>query len=102
MPRASMTPKERRLAVLAHQTPDRLPMDYWATPEATSSLIRHLGVATEREMFDRLHIDYLVNVGRGMRGRLGARHRYLRCATQGCRLWLWPLQRVVQPSTGSF
>lgn len=63
MPRASMTPKERWLAVLAHQTPDRLPMDYWATPEATSSLMRHLGVATEREMFDRLHIDYLVNVG---------------------------------------
>ncbi len=63
MSMASMTPKERWLAVLARDTPDRLPMDYWATPEATRIVMRHLGVATEREMFDRLHIDYLVNVG---------------------------------------
>lgn len=63
MPKESMTPKERWLAVLTRGTPDRLPMDYWATPEATRSLMQHLGTGTEREMCNRLHIDYLVTVG---------------------------------------
>ncbi len=62
MPTETMTPKERWLAVLRRETPDRLPMDYWATPEATTKLMAHLGVATEAEMYDRLHIDYLVTV----------------------------------------
>jgi uroporphyrinogen decarboxylase len=39
----SMTPQERWLAVLNREVPDRVPMDYWATPEATSQLARHLG-----------------------------------------------------------
>jgi len=30
-----MTPKERLLAVLNREKPDRLPMDYWGTEEAT-------------------------------------------------------------------
>lgn len=29
MIRESMTPKERWLAVLRHEKPDRIPMDYW-------------------------------------------------------------------------
>jgi hypothetical protein len=33
-----MTPKERWLAVLNGEKPDRLPLDYWATPEATANL----------------------------------------------------------------
>jgi len=30
-----MTPRERWLAVLERRPPDRVPMDYWATAEAT-------------------------------------------------------------------
>jgi|TARA_B100002003_G_C14036057_1_gene499256 hypothetical protein len=30
------------------------PMDYWSTTEATTLLQRHLGVATDREMLERL------------------------------------------------
>ncbi|MGC9348101.1 MAG: uroporphyrinogen decarboxylase family protein [Anaerolineae bacterium] len=63
MPIETMTPKERWLAVLEGESPDRLPMDYWATPEATEKLKRYLGCATEEEALERLHIDRLVNVG---------------------------------------
>ncbi len=52
-----MTPRERWLAVLTGEKPDRLPMDYWATDEATAKLLKHLGCADEREMCKRLHID---------------------------------------------
>jgi uroporphyrinogen decarboxylase len=38
-------------------------MDYWATPEATDNLMRHLGVSTHEELFDRLHIDRPAGVG---------------------------------------
>ena len=34
MPKETMTPRERWLAVLNGEMPDRLPMDYWATGEA--------------------------------------------------------------------
>lgn len=52
-----MTPRERWLAVLTGQKPDRLPMDYWATDEATEKLLKYLGCADESELFARLHID---------------------------------------------
>ena len=35
MPKETMTSRERWLAVLKHEKPDRIPMDYWATGEAT-------------------------------------------------------------------
>jgi uroporphyrinogen decarboxylase len=57
-----MTPKERWLAVLSRESPDRLPMDYWATDEATQKLMKHLGCAEPGEMFERLHIDRPVRV----------------------------------------
>ena len=53
----TMTSKERWLAVLNRQVPDRIPMDYWATPEATQNLMKHLGCTAEEEVFQRLHID---------------------------------------------
>jgi uroporphyrinogen decarboxylase len=59
----TMTPRERWLAVLRRETPDRLPMDYWATSEATEKVMRHLGCATEAELFETLHIDRPVSVG---------------------------------------
>jgi uroporphyrinogen decarboxylase len=62
MARDSMTPKERWLAVLAGHTPDRVPMDYWGTEEATRSVVRYLGCRTRWQMFERLHIDKVVSV----------------------------------------
>ncbi len=58
----TMTPKERWLAVLRRETPDRMPMDYWGTPEATQKVIAYLGVDDFRQMCERLHIDAPVAV----------------------------------------
>jgi len=63
MPTETMTPRERWLAVLERQTPDRVPMDYWATAEADAKLKAHLGVATDEERDARLHIDRPLTVG---------------------------------------
>jgi uroporphyrinogen decarboxylase len=62
MPKEGMTPKERWLAVLNRERPDRLPMDYWATEEATQRVMEHLGCSDRWEMFERLHIDRPVTV----------------------------------------
>ena len=58
-----MTPRERWLAVLAHETPDRVPTDYWATAETTAMLKSHLCVSSNRELWQRLHIDAVHHVG---------------------------------------
>ena len=52
-----MTPRERWLALLNNETPDRIPADYWATSEVTQRLMRELGCADQDELFDRLHLD---------------------------------------------
>jgi uroporphyrinogen decarboxylase len=62
MTREAMSPRERWFAVLTRRKPDRVPMDYWATPEATGKLLKHLGVGDERALCDRLHIDLPVTV----------------------------------------
>lgn len=58
----TMTPRERWLAVLKREKPDRVPMDYWATPEATAKVMRYLGCESEWAMYERLHIDRVVTV----------------------------------------
>ena len=57
-----MTPRERWLAVLNHDVPDRIPLDYWATDEATQKLIDYLGVKGKGGMYERLHVDAIVSV----------------------------------------
>ncbi|MFO7917899.1 MAG: uroporphyrinogen decarboxylase family protein [Anaerolineae bacterium] len=57
MPKETMTPRERWRAVLERKRPDRIPMDYWATDEAQEKLLTHLGLDSEREMLEWLHID---------------------------------------------
>ncbi|MHB0856956.1 MAG: uroporphyrinogen decarboxylase family protein [Anaerolineae bacterium] len=63
MPVESMTPRERWLAVLRREKPDRVPMDYWTTPEARDKLMRYLRVSSERDLLQRLHIDRPFSVG---------------------------------------
>ena len=57
-----MNSKERWLAVLRRETPDRIPMDYWGTPEATQKVTAYLGVDDYWQMCERLHIDAPVTV----------------------------------------
>ncbi len=63
MPKETMTPKERWLAVLQRQKPDRVPTDYWGTPEINQKMMEHMGCASFREMMKLLHIDNPVSVG---------------------------------------
>jgi len=58
-----MTSKERCLAVLNREKPDRVPMDYWATGEATQKLLKYLGCENTQDMYERLHIDRVMSVG---------------------------------------
>jgi uroporphyrinogen decarboxylase len=64
----SMTPKERWLAVLRGEKPDRLPMDYWGTPEATQKVMAYLSCSSWWELVDMLHLDSPVGVGPGYIG----------------------------------
>jgi uroporphyrinogen decarboxylase len=62
MPKETMTPLERWLAVFKRQKPDRIPMDFWGTPEITQKLVAHLGCSTREEMLKKLHVDFVVGV----------------------------------------
>lgn len=81
----TMTPRERWLAVLTRQKPDRTPTDYWGTKEATANLMKHLGCRTRQQMLRKLHVDFVVGVGPRYRGPklapltdvFGIRYRYL-------------------------
>ncbi len=57
-----MTPRERWLAVLAGEKPDRQPCDYWGTAEVTSRLMKDLGCADERALYERLRVDKLIHL----------------------------------------
>lgn len=59
MPHESMTPRERWLTVLNREKPDRIPMDFWSTPEVIKKLIDHLGCETYEDALKSLHIDFV-------------------------------------------
>jgi uroporphyrinogen decarboxylase len=50
------------MALLDGGRPDRVPTDYWATPEVTKRLLADLGCADTDALFARLHIDGLDSV----------------------------------------
>jgi len=56
MPKETMSARERWLAVLNRQTPDRVPMDIWLTEETARNLQAHMGCDWE-SVLQRLHID---------------------------------------------
>ncbi len=63
-----MTARERWLAVLNREKPDRTPMDIWATEEAWEKLRIYLGLETHRQVCEQLHIDQPLCVGSGYVG----------------------------------
>lgn len=62
MARDAMSSRERWRALFAGERPDRVPTDYWATPEFDRKLRRRLGCRTRRETLDRLGVDYEVRL----------------------------------------
>lgn len=63
MPHETMTSRERWLAVLTRQTPDRIPMDYWATEEMSAKLVKTLGCEDLDQALLQLHVDRPLTVG---------------------------------------
>lgn len=63
MPKDTMTPKERWLAVLQRKKPDRLPMDYRSTREVMDKLMQHMGCESWSLVCRKLHIDQVKHVG---------------------------------------
>ncbi len=57
-----MTPRERWLSVLQKKKPDRVPMDYWGTPETTESLMKHLKCPDQDSLFKKLRVDKISTV----------------------------------------
>ena len=67
-----MKPRERFLATVNHEEPDRVPLDYWTTPQAYEGLRDHLGIVspetqewgimsswkTSEELLKRLNVDF--------------------------------------------
>jgi len=47
--RPALTPIERWRAALRREAADRPPADYWATPEFSAKLVRHLGLSSRAE-----------------------------------------------------
>jgi len=62
MRKETMSPRERWLAVLNRETPDRVPMDIWITPEGAEKLKAHLECDWDT-VLERLHIDTPLCVG---------------------------------------
>jgi uroporphyrinogen decarboxylase len=52
-----MTSRERVLAALAHQKPDRTPRDFWAEPAALNRLMAHMSCNDEETVLQKLEID---------------------------------------------
>lgn len=56
------TPKERWEIVLNGGLPDRVPMDYWGTPEISQKIMRHFQTEDRYELARKLHIDLAYSV----------------------------------------
>ena len=53
----SLSSRERVLAALRHEQPDRTPRDFWAEPLALSRLFAHVGHADKDRLLDALGVD---------------------------------------------
>lgn len=52
-----MTPRERVLAALNHQQPDRTPCDFWGEPPAWQRLLEYVGHTDKHRLLDDLGVD---------------------------------------------
>jgi uroporphyrinogen decarboxylase len=52
-----MTSRERVLAALRHEQPDRTPRDFWAEPPAWQRLFAHVGHTDKDRLLDALGVD---------------------------------------------
>lgn len=65
-----MTSRERVLAVLNRQQPDRIPVDIWLVPELVEKFKLDLGVDHELDIYRKLEVDKIVWLGVPYKGVL--------------------------------
>ena len=53
-----MDAQERVSLALSHKEPDRVPIDYWATPEIDRKLLDHLDLASREELLNHFDVDF--------------------------------------------
>ncbi|MHC4441562.1 MAG: uroporphyrinogen decarboxylase family protein [Planctomycetota bacterium] len=53
-----MDSRERFSLALAHQEPDRVPIDYWASPEINARLLDRFGFKSQEELLQHFDVDF--------------------------------------------
>ena len=53
-----MDSRERVSLTLAHKQPDRVPVDYWATPSVNARLLDRFGLSTQEQLLRHLDVDF--------------------------------------------
>ncbi len=53
-----MDSRERVALALAHEQPDRVPVDYWATSEINARLLQRHGFSSQEELLRHLDVDF--------------------------------------------
>ncbi len=57
-----MNSKQLILAAIDRKRLDRVPCDYWATPEITETLKRYLGIQDDLELWKKLRVDKIISL----------------------------------------
>lgn len=69
-----MSHRDRVMTALAHRAPDRLPRDYWATPEVTARLLDHLSLPDRESLLRHFGFDLRTVEGPACVGQSFRRH----------------------------
>jgi uroporphyrinogen decarboxylase len=43
---------------MAHKQPDRVPVDYWATSEVNTKLLKHFGLSSQEQLLQHFDVDF--------------------------------------------
>jgi len=58
----TMNSKERVLAAISRESLDRIPCDYWGTPEVTDMLKKYFGIEEDIDLWKKLRIDKIISL----------------------------------------
>lgn len=70
----TMTPKQRWMARFEGRTPDRIPTDYWTTPEFHDKIKQELGCQEDEDLWVKLNIDRPFHIAPPLKDDAPKRH----------------------------
>ncbi len=53
-----MDSRQRFKLAMAHEQPDRVLIDYWATPEVNANLLKHFGLSSQEQLLRHFDVDF--------------------------------------------